>query len=127
VRFPVTAASHSPTNLEAWPGDPVVAVEGWAGPMTELSEHDKYVIKINGLIESGRGDLVEEVAAAYRPGPSGREEFWGARRSGGWLVRTLLDADEPTGTGPPNAAGAVGARLAAELAARWDHRDLLRD
>jgi len=96
--------------------------------MTELSEHDKYVIKINNLIESGRVDLVDEVAADFgQRERSGRDVFWGATRSDGWLARTLLDAGDPTGTGPPDARGAVVPRLPAGLAARWDHRDLLRD
>lgn len=61
--------------------------------MTELSEHDQYVTKINDLIESGRDELVDEVAAQYdRPEPSGRTAFWDTTRSAGWLTRTMGDA-----------------------------------
>jgi hypothetical protein len=93
--------------------------------MTELSEHDQYVTKINGLIESGRGELADEVAAEYAGGePSGRDAFWGATRSGGWHARTLLAADTSISNADPGQVDGVVLRLPAELAARWRPREV---
>ena len=68
--------------------------------MTQLSEHDRYVTKINSLIESGRDDLIDELAAEHAwSAPSGRDAFWTTTRAGGWFTRSLLDAGEaPTGS-----------------------------
>lgn len=96
--------------------------------MTELSEHDQYVTKINSLVESGRDDLVDEVAAEHiRAVPSGRDAFWATTRPGGWLARSLLDAGEPAHGEVVDPGSGVVLRLSVDVADQWDRRDLLRD
>jgi hypothetical protein len=56
----------------------------------DITEHDRYVAKVNNLVASGREDLVDEVAEEYAlDEPSGREAFWSPTRSE-WIVRELL-------------------------------------
>jgi hypothetical protein len=88
--------------------------------------------ELKAPMESGQydlgGDLANEVAAEYRRRElSGRHAFWAATRPGGWLARTVLDAGETDGHGLPEANGGVVVHLPPELAARWNHSDLLRD
>jgi hypothetical protein len=74
------------------------------------------------------GELANEVAQEYRRREtSGGQAFWAATRPGGWLARAVLDAGETEGHGLPEPDGAVVAHLPANLAAHWDHGDLLRD
>ncbi len=94
--------------------------------MTQLSHDDRYVTKINSLIESGRDDLIDEVVAERGwSAPSGRDAFWTTTRPGGWFTRSLLDAGEAPGPAPDG--DGVTLRLSVDLADQWDRRDLLRD
>lgn len=93
--------------------------------MTDLSEHDRYVTKINDLIETDRDELVDELADEYHGAEaSGREVFWGATRSGGWRAATKLDGGEPSPSRLADAVGGVVVRLPTALTVRWHQRDL---
>jgi hypothetical protein len=53
----------------------------------EISEHDKYVSKLNWLVRNGREDLIDEIADQFeRSEPTGREVFWNALEPG-WPFR----------------------------------------
>jgi hypothetical protein len=43
----------------------------------QLSEHERYVAKVNNLVASGRDDMIEEMVGQYvRREMSGRDAFW---------------------------------------------------
>jgi hypothetical protein len=96
--------------------------------MSQPSEHDRYVAKLNSLIEAGRDDLIDEVVAEHAlSAASGRDAFWRTTRPGGWFTRSLLDAGDAPGDSAADGEDAVLLRLSLDLADQWDRRDLLRD
>ncbi len=101
-------------------------------PGVTSARQPRSMTELSAPVDSGPDDLAaklaNEVADEYRRREvSGRHAFWAATRPGGWIARTVLDAGDTDGHGLPDADGGVVVHLPPQLAARWDHADLLRD
>jgi hypothetical protein len=94
--------------------------------MTQLSDQDRHIAKIDNVAEAGWDDSIDDVAAEHGwSAPSGRDAFWTTTRPGGWFTRSLLDAGEAPS--PASDGDGVTLGLSVDLADQWDRRDLLRD